>query len=69
MKSVLKVSEMALLKTPCHCGDAWCTVTGTARKREKVKCYRKGHLLVGRAAATYMSYRAIVAKARLHAQH
>jgi hypothetical protein len=57
----MRFTFQALLKSPCpFCQDVWCTVKGTPRKREGVKCLSKGHMLYGAAAATRMTYKEIV---------
>jgi hypothetical protein len=61
----MRISLMVKLKHPCpKCGQIWATVTGTTRKRERVKCYTQGHLLTGSDAATDMTYKKIVQKVR-----
>lgn len=58
-----KFVMLALLKQPCEeCQQVWATVKGTARKRESVKCYTRGHLLTGYRARTHMTYKQLIAK-------
>lgn len=63
-KHSLKVKQLCLLRRPCHCQQVWAIVRGTPRKRLSVRCFTRGHLLIGGRASTYMTYSEIVAKER-----